>query len=551
MTKPVPVHARRDSQPILLPGLRLMRTLALLVFGALLLAGPARADIPASLKSSCTSKTPATGLLVQVLRRRRAAGRRARRRTSAASTPSACRPYDVRGGGYEGLPPKAPDAATMPGADTDGRHRARRRHLGPDAPAAAGRLSADRVHARLLLGQQDELGGDELRRRRRAAGTTTTPGSPRAATSSSTTRRAGSSTASNGNQGSTGETQLDSRRYEINDFQYLAGLVADDPFFNVNPQKVVVDRRLLRRRLLVDGAHRPDLEEPRRQGHEARRGRRRSTAGPTSSTRWSRPAATRRARATCRRSTARTRRARSGSRSSSIIAALYDSGKTGIPPGSATRPSRPTIDEAFGVPAVDRPVRDQPALHEHDQQHAARRSSTTAPPTTRTTCSRRSRPTRATGSRSSTPARSPTRCSRRSRTCGCTTASRASCPSYPIQQYFGDYQHFVQNKAKEWGDICGADHHVCTFADYPGGDVNATPTGLVRTGATTRLNRFIDHYAQPPGQPERAAAGVRRHGRRCRSARRTRGAQPGRRAGRHLHGAPASRRSRRTRCSST
>ena len=40
-------------------------------------------------------------------------------------------------------------------------------------------------------------------------------------------------------QGSTGETQLDSRRYEINDFQYLAGQIADDPFFNVNPQKVV------------------------------------------------------------------------------------------------------------------------------------------------------------------------------------------------------------------------------------------------------------------------------------------------------------------------
>ena len=33
--------------------------------------------------------------------------------------------------------------------------------------------------------------------------------------------------------------QLDSRAYEINDFQHLAGQIADDPFFNVNPQKVV------------------------------------------------------------------------------------------------------------------------------------------------------------------------------------------------------------------------------------------------------------------------------------------------------------------------
>jgi hypothetical protein len=68
---------------------------------------------------------------------------------------------------------------------------------------------------------------------------------------------------------------------------------------------------------------------------------------------------------------------------------------------------------------------------------------------------------------------------------------------YPLQQYFGDYQHFVQNKAKEWGDLCGADHHVCRFDEYPGGNVNADPTGLYRTGVTTRLNRFIDHYAKP------------------------------------------------------
>ena len=45
-------------------------------------------------------------------------------------------------------------------------------------------------------------------------------------------------------------------------------------------------------------------------------------------------------------------------------------------------------------------------------------------------------------------------------------------PGYPVQQYYGDYQHFVQNKAKEWADLCGADHHVCTLGDYTGGDLN-------------------------------------------------------------------------------
>ena len=75
-------------------------------------------------------------------------------------------------------------------------------------------------------------------------------------------------------------------------------------------------------------------------------------------------------------------------------------------------------------------------------------------------------------------------------------------PNYPIQIYHGDYQHFTRNKAKEWGDLCAADHHVCTVADYPDGgdspdDFSSDPASLQRTGVTTRLNRFIDHYAGP------------------------------------------------------
>ncbi|HYU62103.1 MAG TPA: CocE/NonD family hydrolase [Solirubrobacterales bacterium] len=78
----------------------------------------------------------------------------------------------------------------------------------------------------------------------------------------------------------------------------------------------------------------------------------------------------------------------------------------------------------------------------------------------------------------------------------------ATVPGYPIQIYHGDYQHFTRNKAKEWGDLCGADHHVCTVSDYPNGgaspsDFNSDPATLQRTGITTRLNRFIDHYADP------------------------------------------------------
>ena len=78
---------------------------------------------------------------------------------------------------------------------------------------------------------------------------------------------------------------------------------------------------------------------------------------------------------------------------------------------------------------------------------------------------------------------------------------RAAKPGYPVQEYFGDYNHFVQNKRKEWSDLCGSDHHVCTLADYPGGDLDADPGTLERRGVNTMLSNFIDHYADPPDNP--------------------------------------------------
>lgn len=77
-------------------------------------------------------------------------------------------------------------------------------------------------------------------------------------------------------------------------------------------------------------------------------------------------------------------------------------------------------------------------------------------------------------------------------------------PDYPLQAYFGDYQHFVQNKPKEWADLCGTDRQVCTDADFAG-DFNAAPATLARLGITTRLNRFIDHYAKPAANAAQAA----------------------------------------------
>jgi hypothetical protein len=72
--------------------------------------------------------------------------------------------------------------------------------------------------------------------------------------------------------------------------------------------------------------------------------------------------------------------------------------------------------------------------------------------------------------------------------------------NYPVQTYYGDYQHFTQNKATVWGDVCSnGGQHVCANADF-GGNFNAAPPTRVREGVTTRLNAFIDHYALP-GSP--------------------------------------------------
>jgi predicted acyl esterase len=73
---------------------------------------------------------------------------------------------------------------------------------------------------------------------------------------------------------------------------------------------------------------------------------------------------------------------------------------------------------------------------------------------------------------------------------------------YPITMYLGDYQHFAQNKPKEWGDICGSDHHVCQVKDFTAADghfnLMKSPS-RVRTGVNWRMNKFLDFYLRGKG----------------------------------------------------
>jgi hypothetical protein len=72
---------------------------------------------------------------------------------------------------------------------------------------------------------------------------------------------------------------------------------------------------------------------------------------------------------------------------------------------------------------------------------------------------------------------------------------RAARPDYPVQEYYGDYGDFTQNKPKEWADLCGAARGICP-------ESAGAPDGLERTGVTSRLNAFVDHYARPRDNPK-------------------------------------------------
>jgi hypothetical protein len=305
------------------------------------------------------------------------------------------------------------------------------------------------------------------------------------------------------NGGSTGETQLDSRRYEVNDYQHLACQLAADPFFGVDPRKVVITgssyggglswlaltdptwncattgRRGIPMRLAAaapkygwsdlfyslvpNGSHLRNRLPPPDPAHA-------STRNPF------------------------------GFPRESIVSALYTTGKGGTPPSGSHLTFPASIDQAVAclestdpyeqnplcadlfATLIDEFLADRSAYYQNN--FFTRLNAGTAPRV----------PVFSAGSMSS-PLFSQVEHGRM------VERLRFVVPHYPVQEYYGDVGDFTQNKAKEWGDLCGSDHHVCTRADYPSGDLNAAPPSRRRVGITTRLNRFIDYFARPPGDP--------------------------------------------------
>ena len=299
------------------------------------------------------------------------------------------------------------------------------------------------------------------------------------------------------NRGSTGETQLDSRRYEINDYQYLTGLLADDPFFNVNPRKVVATGGSYGGGFSWLALTDPDWRSPA--------GKRMRLAAAAPKYGWTDLVYSLVPNGMHRRNVlpatdGSDSREPLGYPKRSIVNGLYASGKTGTPPGSDRATFPEWVDEAATCLNSADPYETNPlclrTVNQIAESFIKNRSAYYQNHFFRGLASGTVAPVPVFSAGTFTDQIFTAIETRRM-----VERLKSVVPGYPVQEHYGDYQHFAQNKEKEWGDLCGSDRHLCRYSNYPGGDLNARPRGLARTGVTTRLNRFIDHFASPPGNP--------------------------------------------------
>lgn len=288
-------------------------------------------------------------------------------------------------------------------------------------------------------------------------------------------------------RGSTGQTQLDSRRYEINDYQALAAQLADDPFFNVDPQRIVVTGGSYGGGFSWMALTDPTWTSPG--GRELRLAAAAPKYGWTDLVESLVPNGVE-----PRADDGGTARSPLGTPKRSILAGLYASGRTGVPPGSSHATFPPAVDEAFlclnsADPFEANPlcgntltrtlaefVADRSAYYQ-DEFFARVRAGERVPVFSAGTFTDPLFP----------PAEHRRMAERLKREAG---------GSYPIEEYYGDYQHFVQNKPTEWADLCAGDEpHVCGIGE----------DDVVRVGITSRLDRFVDHFARPQANPSEPA----------------------------------------------
>jgi pimeloyl-ACP methyl ester carboxylesterase len=302
--------------------------------------------------------------------------------------------------------------------------------------------------------------------------------------------------------GSTGESQLDSRLYEVNDYQYLAGLLADDPFFQVDPKKVVVTGGSMGGGLAWMALTDPTWKSPG--------GKAMSLVAVAPRYGWTDLLYSLVPTGTHLRGTpgdppvpydGSASRIPYGFVKQSIMEAFYAQSKFVLPiPDSSSRATFALwVDKAFLClnardPIESNPfcktfrekvapgfINDRSAYYQNDFFQGLTSTSNPIQPV----------PVFSAGTFTD-PLFTAVEHRRM------VDRLKSTVPGYPVQEYYGDYAHFVQDKPKEWADLCGANHDPCLYSDYSNG-LNNPPPQLYRIGVTTMLNNFIDYYATPPG----------------------------------------------------
>ena len=288
-------------------------------------------------------------------------------------------------------------------------------------------------------------------------------------------------------RGSTGESQFGHRAYEVNDLQYLAGLLAEDPFFGVNPRRIVVSGTSFGAGVAWLALTDPTWRSPRKRIDM-------QLAAVAPKYGW-----TDLAHALVPNGSYRQDEIAPADPSLALSRTPFGAPKRSLLSAlSTTATYAPAVEEAFECMTSPTPLQANPAcgglpgaidsfIRERSAYFQLRFLG-------RIAVKQEARvPVFSIGSFSNQlfPLEEHRRMA---------TTLRSIVPTYPVKEYYGDFGELTQNKGKEWADLCDRDNHPCTVSDYKRG-FNITPKRFKRFGVATRLNRFLDHYAKPPANP--------------------------------------------------
>lgn len=312
-------------------------------------------------------------------------------------------------------------------------------------------------------------------------------------------------------RGSTGTTQLDSRRYEVNDYQYLVGLLADHdaaeraagraPRFNIAPGKIAAAGGSYGGGFSWLALTDPEWRSPA-SGIELRLGAVLTRYGwtdlvaalvPNGADHDRDPETGRSFVAPVSPGEALSR-APIGVEKLSIVAGLYATGRN-LSANHTTFPEH--LDRVYARLQAGEPYESDPVIQEALDSFLADRSAYYQESFWARVAQGLRVPVFAAGTW--TDPLFPT-----IETIRFYNKLKSLDRRYPIELYIGDFQHLTaQNKPKEWADLCGREHRICTIDDFrrPDGRLDFSVSAeRVRKGINTRMSEFLDHVLYGRGR---------------------------------------------------